>query len=1131
MSSFNQIQSACSALGYYDGKSYLKDEDCEDALRVLIRCLRFENEKKDSRIQMLESKIIENDLIPILVYLGNDNDTKTVNLTFKLLVNLTKPPLHLANEKLFQCMVNKLRPVLEKEWLDRTDDDDFILHAVFTCVRNILSIRPERTSEENDVDAHDLVLWSIHTSGMEDLLLYIGNNTQSDERIMNILEIVVFMLREQSAEELARAGEQQTKSKREKDNDALAVLYERESTQKQQMLKLTTSRSVLGGATYVISNAKGIGENQLICHRPLQSMNAIEFDREKKRVRKPKNRAPMKQEIDVNHHSALSIRLFLKEFCLVMKQVSFGQYAFLRNLIVTHIKQSIELGNETMQMNAFHLIHTKIDHYREMIKVDKKDSKLWGKRLQIAFSAFKEYILCIKAMLANSDESIRRAANIMKSSITITLNESAKLGIFCILDKIFYVQEYREQILNLLKEFDNTKMSDTYLRNLIESTHEFLKLLEEHTTNGKHLFVQKRKRERKNKKSVTKKSSTKTKTTVEMSRDEPNSEELERDWEENVAGQLSSLLQGIQELQISHTEISPFDPLSIIPVDDQSIIAVGRIQKAMRMKNIDEAVALFRASREVWRQEPAFGFDGIDSEEEFNLFREIFMSKINVPLPQSPNAKDEIQDINDEEQHDEEGIKEEETDIVEREEEFDIKRFIMCFAHSNVLCSYIDILKSYSTNSLYLNHCIIRMFYRISIDCDYAGILFQMSLFRIIQNFYVDPLAKCEQYTEFFQFSKWLLRKFFSTIEKNPLIYGELLFWKDRSVIEELLDGHKPLTDKGNVAWTEEQQDELKDLFLKIKLNSNDINHENGDIVDQIMRDFSCKNKTRKQIIKELKCLQLIQNVKELKLSSKRIRKEKKEKSEKGKKSRKKNLDLFTEVPDDENKQLSPLRTTSDIDESLSDTDRKDEWIDETDVEDETDTIDETNHLKLNGINNFTQQTQDEKNDPDELNSVIYFTASMLAQNGNEKIVEMIKIKFEEKINDSDTDHIRIVIDDQFDENNLINELLATMNFSIINNRWIWNDRLTSARKHVELLNDALQRREKKQDPRKLLKENDSDDEDETLSVIIPPTKPLSNVKQVRHFSSLLSDEEDNNENNREQTKKFRRQIASSDED
>jgi hypothetical protein len=36
-------------------------------------------------------------------------------------------------------------------------------------------------------------------------------------------------------------------------------------------------------------------------------------------------------------------------------------------------------------------------------------------RLQIAFGAFKEYILCVKSMLANPDELVVRAATIIKS--------------------------------------------------------------------------------------------------------------------------------------------------------------------------------------------------------------------------------------------------------------------------------------------------------------------------------------------------------------------------------------------------------------------------------------------------------------------------------------------------------------------------------------------------------------------------------------------------------------------------------------------------------------------------------------------------------------------------------------------
>jgi hypothetical protein len=53
------------------------------ALRILLRCLKYENERKDARLQMLDSKIIENDLVPILIHLDNKHDTKIIHHALK----------------------------------------------------------------------------------------------------------------------------------------------------------------------------------------------------------------------------------------------------------------------------------------------------------------------------------------------------------------------------------------------------------------------------------------------------------------------------------------------------------------------------------------------------------------------------------------------------------------------------------------------------------------------------------------------------------------------------------------------------------------------------------------------------------------------------------------------------------------------------------------------------------------------------------------------------------------------------------------------------------------------------------------------------------------------------------------
>ena len=69
------------------------------------------------------------------------------------------------------------------------------------------------------------------------------------------------------------------------------------------------------------------------------------------------------------------------------------------------------------------------------------------------------------------------------------------------------------------------------------------------------------------------------------------------------------------------------------------------------------------------------------------------------------------------------------------------------FAHSSILSSYVNILRTYASNTPFLNHCVIRMFYRICVECQHPGMLFQMSLFRILQKFHRDPMAKSTQLT------------------------------------------------------------------------------------------------------------------------------------------------------------------------------------------------------------------------------------------------------------------------------------------------------------------------------------------------------------------------------------------------
>lgn len=68
-------------------------------------------------------------------------------------------------------------------------------------------------------------------------------------------------------------------------------------------------------------------------------------------------------------------------------------------------------------------------------------------------------------------------------------------------------------------------------------------------------------------------------------------------------------------------------------------------------------------------------------------------------------------------------------------------------------------------------------------------------------------------------------------------------------------------------SWLIEHQIELRDLFRKIKDEQiENIGLEKSDIVDRIMLELTDKDKSRRQIIRELKNQGLIKSTRELKL-------------------------------------------------------------------------------------------------------------------------------------------------------------------------------------------------------------------------------------------------------------------------
>lgn len=58
------------------------------------------------------------------------------------------------------------------------------------------------------------------------------------------------------------------------------------------------------------------------------------------------------------------------------------------------------------------------------------------------------------------------------------------------LGNIFYLMEYREIFLTLLRKYDETRQPQSYLIDLVESTHLFLRMLERFCKGRRNLMVQ-----------------------------------------------------------------------------------------------------------------------------------------------------------------------------------------------------------------------------------------------------------------------------------------------------------------------------------------------------------------------------------------------------------------------------------------------------------------------------------------------------------------------------------------------------------------------------------------------------------------------------------------------------------------
>ncbi|MEQ2185428.1 hypothetical protein GOODEAATRI_018015, partial [Goodea atripinnis] len=302
------------------------------------------------------------------------------------------------------------------------------------------------------------------------------------------------------------------------------------------------------GGSFVVQGLRAIGEKDVIYHRNLNNGKAV------RRVPKRNRQA---HDLKEKRRSALNVRLFLREFCVDFLENCYNRLMYLVKVskgntmvFICSMQESLireqtqqhdetyylwalsffmafnrgngfraELVSETMSIRTFYFIERNVTNYYEMLLTDRKEATSWSRR---------------------------------------------------------------EIFLTLLRKYDETKQPQSYLRDLVESTHLFLRMLERFCKGRKNLIVQ-------------------------------------------VSGIAFLLSASLTE------SIVPFDAASETPPEEQRTEAMIRVQDALLARLGPEALALLRAAREVWPDGDVFGSSDVEPEEELDLLKQIFHA--NLPMP------------------------------------------------------------------------------------------------------------------------------------------------------------------------------------------------------------------------------------------------------------------------------------------------------------------------------------------------------------------------------------------------------------------------------------------------------------------------------------------------------------------
>uniref|UniRef100_A0A6Q2XRM6 Timeless circadian clock n=1 Tax=Esox lucius TaxID=8010 RepID=A0A6Q2XRM6_ESOLU len=785
-----ELLATCSALGYLEGDTYHREPDCLESVKDLIRYLRHEDDTRDIRQQLGAGQIIQNDLLPIISQ--HSQDKALFDACIRLMVNLTQPAL--------LCF-------------GKVPDDPTVRHHFLQVVSYLQAYKEAFANEK---------VFGVLSETLYNLLQLDWEQRQEEDNLLierilllvrNVLHVPADPHEEKNVDDDASVHDKLLWAMHMSGlDDLIKFLASAPSEQQWSMHVLEVTSLMFRDQTPELLVSAGQTRSAQEKQRDAQELEVLRQKEQAEKRSRTLQRGTRHSRFGGSYVVQGLKSIGEKDVIYHRGLHNFKNYTHDLGKAVRRVPKRKQQAKDTEGKRRSAL---NVRLFLRKFCVDFLENCYNRLIMHLALKAYQELLLTVNEMDRSHDENIKQSANVIKSNI-------------------FYLMEYREIFLTLLRKFDETKQPRSFLRDLVESTHLFLRMLERFCKGRNNLVVQKKRVKRKKGRKKT--------TAIETT-----PEALEETWN-IVAGELRD-------------SAVPFDAASETPLEEQRTEAMVRVQDSLLNRLGPEALGLLRAAREVWPEGDVFGSADVEPEEELELLKQILFA--NLPRESEKPGMEEEEDGELEVEEELESVRVSET-------EFNFLDFIKRFANPNIVRPYLLLLRTYSQNSPHTNHCITRMLHRLAVDLKMDALLFQLSVFCIFNKILADPSAAA--YKELVTFAKFVLKRFFALAARNSKAYVELLFWKNVGAVREMTEGYSKPGEgwvegsKKKAKWAPEEEEELRTLYEE--------HRDSGvpDIVETLLPLLSNTSRTRRQLVAQMVAMGLVDSVRDLKQQRKGTR-------------------------------------------------------------------------------------------------------------------------------------------------------------------------------------------------------------------------------------------------------------------